>query len=78
MKKILFCALFFCSIFSANAAEKKAPIKTDQDLCNANKSCRKVCDLKIAGEFDDLNPDHQKMILDCAGEITKSRVDIKK
>jgi len=64
MKKIFFLsALFFLIASFANA---------EDDLCERSRACKKACNLKMAGKFDDLNPDHQTLIAQCGLDLTAS------
>jgi hypothetical protein len=61
-KIFLFSILFFLTLFDVSAKD---------DLCDVSRPCRKACDLKIAGKFDDFDQDHQELLAKCALDLMK-------
>ena len=46
----------------------------DSDLsaiCDASEACKKACDLKLVDKFNEVSPDQQQIIVQCASDISQ-------
>jgi hypothetical protein len=69
MKKILFL-LFFLSSTSALAS----PL--DDIFCGQSDKCKKYCQLRSDDKYNESNPAHEEMLIECTQELSSKKENI--